>query len=284
MIISLLFFVGLCIGSFICASVWRMHEQMELADKKKLSSKEKRYQKDLSIAKGRSMCNQCHHELAAKDLVPLFSWLYLRARCRYCQHKISATEPLVEVATAVLFVVSYLAWPQDLDTAQGIFGLTSWLIVLSGFVGLTLFDIKWFLLPDKIVLPLTILGAVIVLVNGFVFGEGLVYVASSVTGGVLIAGIFFGLFQYSKGNWIGGGDVKVAFLLGLLAGSPLKAIFIIFLASVVGTIIALPLLITGKATKSSHIPFGPMLLLSTAIVVLFGDAIIRAYEMLFVTG
>ncbi len=284
MIIALLFFLGLCIGSFVCASVWRMHEQMDLADKKKLSKSEQQYQKDLSIAKGRSMCGHCHHELSAKDLLPLFSWLYLKGRCRYCKHSIGATEPLVELATAVLFVISYLAWPEDVSTAQGVFGLVSWLTVLSGFVGLTIFDIKWFLLPDKLVLPLTILGTVIVLANGFVFGEGLGYVANSVTGGALIAGVFYGLFQYSKGNWIGGGDVKIAFLLGLIAGSPLKAVFVIFFASVIGSIIAIPLLVTGKATKTSHIPFGPMLLLSTAIVVLFSGAIIRAYDMLFVIG
>src|SRR3712207_2755294 len=81
-------FFGLCLGSFVNALVWRIHEQDILREKERLSSADKQRLEKLSISKGRSMCMHCGHELAAKDLVPVFSWLYLRGKCRYCKHVI----------------------------------------------------------------------------------------------------------------------------------------------------------------------------------------------------
>jgi prepilin signal peptidase PulO-like enzyme (type II secretory pathway) len=119
------------------------------------------------------------------------------------------------------------------------------------------------------------------LVDVFVFHGGWVLLASSAVGGVVISGIFYVLFQISKGQWIGGGDVKLAFMLGLLAGSPLGAILVIFLASVFGTLVALPLMATGRAGRSSQLPFGPFLLLATVIVVIFGGRLELLYETIF---
>jgi prepilin signal peptidase PulO-like enzyme (type II secretory pathway) len=105
MIIAVLVVLGLCFGSFANALVWRVHEQAGQAAKKK---PDKKYLKQLSVAKGRSMCPNCKHELVAKDLIPVLSWLALGGKCRYCAKPISIQYPLVEVALASLFVVSYL--------------------------------------------------------------------------------------------------------------------------------------------------------------------------------
>src|ERR1700712_4728549 len=105
--IFLLVVLGLIFGSFVNAFVWRLHERESLLQKKRKPTKKQL--SELSILHGRSMCVHCHHELAAKDLVPLFSWLWLRGKCRYC-HKPIQDSPLIEAVLPVLFIVSYLAW------------------------------------------------------------------------------------------------------------------------------------------------------------------------------
>jgi prepilin signal peptidase PulO-like enzyme (type II secretory pathway) len=281
MAIVFLGILGLCIGSFVCATMWRLHEQMRLHSKKKLSAGDNSYAQALSIRKGRSMCGHCRHSLASKDLVPLLSWLWLRGKCRYCQKPIGWLEPLAEAGTAVLFIGSYLFWPLPWN-GQGVFDFIVWLVLLAGFVALSIYDFKWYLLPDKIVLPLTVLTVVKVFVDVVVFHGGTGGLMSALWGALVIGGMFYGLFALSGGRWIGGGDVKIAVMLGLLAGSPLKALFVIFFSSVLGMLAALPLLARGKATRNSHIPFGPFLLAATILVVLFGDSIVHAYEVLFV--
>lgn len=281
MIVIFLGFLGLCIGSFICATVWRLHEQSLLAAKKKLTTADASYKAALSISKGRSMCDSCKHPLAAKDLVPLVSWLYLRGKCRYCHQPIGTLEPLTEITTALLFLGSYVFWPIPLR-GQGIVDFAIWLVLLSGFVALSIYDFKWFLLPDNIVLPLTIITMFKVLADAVVFHGGVMSIMGAVWGALVIGGMFYGLFVLSNGRWIGGGDVKIAVMLGLLAASPLRALFVIFFSSVLGMVASLPLLIRGKATRNTHIPFGPFLLAATIIVVLFGDKIVKSYEVLFV--
>src|SRR4051812_13278636 len=100
MIIAVLIVFGLCLGSFVNALVWRVHEQ-EAA---------KKPNKKLSVLNGRSMCPHCEHELAAKDLIPVLSWLSLGGKCRYCHKPISKQYPLVELLTALLVVGSYIWW------------------------------------------------------------------------------------------------------------------------------------------------------------------------------
>src|SRR5262245_41082320 len=96
---------GLCWGSFVNAFVWRLHE---LETNKRLSKSQK---KKLSILHGRSMCPDCHNELAWYDLLPVVSWLSLKGKCRYCGKPISWQYPFVEALTAALFVLSYVFWP-----------------------------------------------------------------------------------------------------------------------------------------------------------------------------
>src|SRR5690348_8244818 len=115
MIVLLLGALGLGLGSFVNALVWRLHEQ-ELAEEepkhKRAKGKARQLSaKELSIVSGRSMCPDCHHELAPQDLIPVLSWLWLRGKCRYCSKPISWQYPLVELVTAALFIVSYLSWP-----------------------------------------------------------------------------------------------------------------------------------------------------------------------------
>lgn len=276
MIIVVLILLGLVLGSFINAFVWRLHEQAELAGKNGATALKRRAA--LSITRGRSMCPHCGHELAARDLVPVASWLALRGRCRYCQAPISWQYPLVELLTAVLFVVSYFSWPFDLSGA-GLFQFVLWLVFVVGFVALAVYDLRWFILPNKVVLPLAALAVVQVVVVAL-WRHDAVHLWKPALGVLIIAGLFWVLFQVSRGGWIGGGDVKLGIVLGLLAGSPLRAFLVIFLASLIGTVASLPLLAkSGKGLKL-HIPFGPYLLLGMVIVQLYGTQLIHWYQNL----
>jgi prepilin signal peptidase PulO-like enzyme (type II secretory pathway) len=268
MIILILLVFGVCFGSFINALIWRIHLQSKTSSKKK--------QAELSIVNGRSMCMYCNHQLSFWDLIPVASWIALKGRCRYCRRKYPDT-PVSELLTPLLFLFSYVFWPMSFD-AKGTTLFIFWLIFLTGFIALALYDLRWYLLPNRIIFPLYAIVAIQIVASLVFFDlglDGLLLVFASILVG---GGIFYLLFQISHGKWIGGGDVKLGFLIGALLGDPLKCVLFIFLASLIGTLISLPMLVTGKMKRTSHLPFGPFLLISAFIVVLFGDSLIQAYR------
>lgn len=256
MVMLMLVAAGLLLGSFVNALVWRLHKRRNWVSE-------------------RSECLQCHHTLAAKDLVPVFSWLALRGKCRYC-HKPIPDSPLVELTVPFLFVASYVWWPLPLEGA-GLFSFVVWLAFVVGFVALSVYDLKWFLLPNVIVFPLIALAVLQVLATWLLFdgqaGDALQAAASA----ALLSGIFFLLHLFSKGKWIGFGDVKLGIVLGLLAATPAKAMLLLFLASLMGTLVTLPLILTGKAHRKSLLPFGPLLIAATVVVVLWGTEVVGWY-------
>lgn len=271
MIIGLLLFLGLALGSFVNAFVWRMHEQDEVKSKKKL---DKKYLDKLSIQKGRSMCPHCKHELAAKDLVPVLSWLYLKGKCRYC-HKPIEDSPLVELSTMAVFGLSYAWWPYDLH-GIGLYYFVLWLIFLVAFMVLAVYDLRWYILPDKIVFPIIFL-AVIELIGSIVFyKQGWHAIISALWGVLVSSGLFYAIFVISKEQWIGGGDVKLGVVIGIILGGPAMSLLMLFIASSLGSIVGIPFLVTGK--RNVRLPFGPFLLMATVVVMLFGGSLIHWYR------
>jgi len=354
MIIAVLIVLGVCLGSFINAFVWRFRRQAEIRDGllfaeadppvaskvdgaktvgnlAALSDPNK-----LSIARGHSMCGSCGHPLAAKDLIPVVSYVMLRGRCRYCREPIHDT-PVPEVVTPLLFVLSYIFWPLPLAPydgrydALGVFTFVLWLAFLVGFVILSLYDYYWHELPHDIVFPLVCLAILQVALVATVLSGGREPVLHAVYGALVCAGTFIvlywispksestvepgydlapdsdtvtkaagldpskvgigtlvfsillgGLFGNKDSLWIGGGDITLGILLGLLVGGPANALLLIFIASLIGTLLAIPMLAIGKATRSSHLPFGPMLMAAAVIVKLFGAALIGWYTGQFI--
>lgn len=273
MIVVILVMLGLCFGSFVNALVWRLHKQ-ELAKSKEQRAK-------FSISRGRSMCVDCQHTLAWYDLLPVISWLSLAGKCRYCHKRISWQYPLVELSTTILFVLSYAFWPYNyLLSTNYLLLFILWLVFLVGFMALAVYDLRWMILPNRIVLPMQLLAvayavlAVIVLHKGF---NGLFMAVLAV---LCSAGLFYAIFQVSGGKWIGGGDVKLVVILGLVLGTPSQALMMIFVASLIGTFISVPLLLSGKFKRTSKLPFGPMLIIGTIIVYLFGTSLIDSYTRL----
>jgi prepilin signal peptidase PulO-like enzyme (type II secretory pathway) len=275
MIYILLIVWGLCFGSFVNAWVWRLRQQELLEESK--PKRGKHAAKDLSIVHGRSMCVDCHHTLAWYDLLPVVSWLSLGGKCRYCHKPISWQYPLVELVTAVLFVVSYAAWPDSLQSPVSSLQFFLWLVFVVSFMALLVYDVRWMLLPNKIVFPLMGVAAVFLVCEMVLSGEPWMALWGAIGGLLAVGGLFWVLYQVSDGKWIGGGDVKLGFVLGILAGSPVQGLLVIFVASVLGTLAALPQLVSKRLKASSRIPFGPFLIVATVVVVLWGQRMVDWY-------
>lgn len=272
-----LFSLGILFGSFINAWAWRVRQQIDDdGEPIKLNSKNKA---EYSVLKGRSMCPDCKHTLSAKDLVPVFSWLSLKGKCRYCKAKISPQYPLVELLTAILFVLSYASI--NPYNVLGWLTLTTLLVGLVGLIALAIYDAKWFLLPNKILHP-TLIGVFILTLAQFIAGRSLSQAIDIIGATLVTSGLFLVLFYISKGKWIGGGDISLGLLTGLLIGSTVNAMLSLFIASILGLIFSIPGLANKKLSAKSKIPFGPFLIAGAIIAVLWGQQIAEWYTNTFI--
>jgi leader peptidase (prepilin peptidase)/N-methyltransferase len=158
----------------------------------------------------------------------------------------------------------------------------TWLIILVGLIALLIYDAKWFLLPNRIVYPLTVIAVlrlgIVAIWNHDVSSQLL----GALSGIILISGTFLVLYHISKGSWIGGGDVKLGVLLGILVGGPLNSILLLVISSSVGTVYALPMVVSGKASRKTQVPFGPFLIIGAIVVTLFGTSITHWYRHLYI--
>ncbi len=210
----------------------------------------------------RSKCPHCGHVLGPLDLVPLLSFVALRRQCRYCGKSIAWHYFATELAVALLFLAVALK-----------FGAT----VLGGFVAveltalavLFLTDLRAHILPDEVSLPAIALAIL-----------GVLYFHHPLGAAALGAGVGGGFFllQYlaSRGKWIGGGDVRLGFLLGLLLGWP-ETLVALFLAYVAGGTVAAAMLATKRTGWGSHLPFGTFLAFATAVAWFFGPQLLKWY-------
>lgn len=264
----ILLWLGLCAGSFVNALVWRIHEQSKA--KKAVN---------LSVLTGRSMCPNCRHTLAWYDLIPLLSWLILGGKCRYCKKSISYQYPLVELIAGLVFAGSYLLWPQTVSTDGQWLLLTTWLVASVGLLALAIYDLRWMLLPNRIIYP-TLLVAVIGRAAYIAFfdnrpAHALGLWALSV---LISSGVFYLLYIVSQGKWIGFGDVRLGLITGTLLATPQNSLLMVFLASLIGCLAALPDLLRHKKSLASRLPYGPFLIMATLIVVLYGPSLLDHYR------
>lgn len=292
MVIFILIVFGLIFGSFVEALVWRLHEQEELSAQGKGQRKINKQSNpqssasspnDLSILKGRSMCPSCGHRLAGKDLVPVLSWVELRGKCRYCRQPIGWQALVLELMTAGLFVALYYFWPVKI-TGLEVVNFIGWLVISVGLIAMFVYDARWLILPNRVIYPLLVLALGLGIFNTFQSVESLTYLRDLFSSVLIGGGLFYGLFAVSKGRWIGGGDVKLGLLIGLLIADPLQSFLVLFAASLLGTLVVLPGLVMKKIQTTSHIPFGPFLIVGLLIVKLFGDSIIAWYKSQLLIG
>ena len=259
MIFFVVFLFGLAVGSFLNAFIYRMKQGK-------------------SVLRGRSYCPHCKHALAWYDLVPLLSFVLLQGRCRHCKAKISLQYPLVEFATGVLFVLVFslivenlisLSFPQILEL------LYLWTIV-SLLVVVFVYDLKHFLIPDKVLYPAILVVGIWYLVSSTVGWIPVYQILNTIYSAVGAAGFFLAIHLLSKGRAMGFGDVKLAFFMGLFLSWP--NIFVAMsLAFAAGTIVGLALISLKKKTMRSEVPFGPFLLFGTLVAFFWGETLMDWY-------
>lgn len=283
----LLAVLGLILGSFAGATVWRLRAKQLVEDKatgEVVDSDEYAQLVPLTkatLATDRSRCLHCGHTLAWYDLLPLVSWASTAGRCRYCHHKIGWFEPLMEVGTALLFVGSYLLWPVSFDVASHVITFGLWLVACVMLVMLLAYDAKWFLLPNKVMLPLTGVAVVIAVIH---VASSLSTVSSLISLGVaivILSGLYLVLWLLSKGRWIGFGDVKLGLALALLLGDWQLAFLTLFAANLLGCLIVIPGMLAGKISRGTHVPFGPLLIVGAVIAMLWGTSITTWYFSMY---
>ena len=274
MIIVLLACLGLISGSFLNAFEWRFSQMIDDEGNRKLLTKKKR--REISIVYGRSECVSCKHILSPIDLIPVLSWLSLKGKCRYCAKPISIQYPLVEILTALLFVFSYVFWPVKINSFSSYIFFFAWLIILAGFIVLTLFDFKKFLLPFLIIKPLLVISLLTLTVCLF-FANNRSYYFFHLISGLMLGGILYLLYIFSDGKWLGGGDVSLGALIGLQLSSPTFIPLVLLISSIGGLLFLFILNRIKKVGFKVKIPFGPFLMFGCFIMVLFGTKIINWY-------
>jgi leader peptidase (prepilin peptidase)/N-methyltransferase len=230
--------LGACLGSFANVVAMRWHEGASV--------------------RGRSMCPDCQTPLRARHLVPIVSWLWLRGRCAECRRPIHVQYPLVEAASALL--VAGAAWrhPPFMPGSAAPF-LFEALFFVALLVPVVM-DIRWKELPLEWLVGMGTAGlAASVLGIGFQGGESAWTRFGASLSAMSAAAIFFGLqWRLSRGRWLGEGDVWMGAALGAALGWPLAA-WGVYAAYLLGGVVALAGLATGKLRRGQQMPFGPML-------------------------
>jgi prepilin signal peptidase PulO-like enzyme (type II secretory pathway) len=244
------FVFGLIIGSFLNVVILRLNTGR-------------------SIVHGGSRCARCDKALRWYELVPVFSFLALRGRCARCKQAISFQYPIVELVTAISFVVLFSRF-----VLPAFFSITAWfafawmLAVASLLIVIFVYDLRHKIIPDMAVYPLIVLGVIGILwkwamVSGYLPGTALV-------GGVLVALPFFCLWFFSKGRLLGFGDVKLALALAWILGVQ-YSISSFVLSFWIGGIVGLFLIaLSHKYRMKSEIPFAPFLIAGAAVAVIGG--------------
>ena len=278
MIVLSLVVFGAVLGSFAGATVWRLRAKQLIYDKAHGEAVDAAEYAHLSVLKNgfsandRSRCLACKHQLAWYDLLPALSWLSTAGKCRYCTRAIGWFEPAIEIMTAGLLVLSYLLWPFALQNGVhwGIFLL--WLVLIVNLVIVFWYDAKWYIVLEVTMWPLWVGSALFAILAYVTYGP---YSLLSLAGSVaILAGLYWGLWAISRGKWVGLGDAQIGIALGLLLMDWKKAFLALILANAIGTLVVLPGLLTKKLSRTSAVPFGPLLIAGALISFFCGSAII----------
>ena len=263
--------LSLIIGSFLNVVIYRlpkmMHNNWYLECREFLADEVKDIPPikitELSLSKPDSTCPKCQHKIRFYENIPVISWLFLKGKCSQCKNSISIRYPLVEATTALLSLVIAIQYGVTVETLL-------LLILTWGLVCLTLIDFDHMLLPDQIVMPLLWLGLLVNVTGTFVPLSDAVIGA---TVGYMSLFSVFWLFKLLTGKeGMGYGDFKLFALFGAWLGWQLLPILIL-MASVVGAIVGISLMLFKNHTREQAIPFGPYLAIAGWITLLWGDGI-----------
>ena len=237
----MVFLFGIVIGSFLNVCILR------------IPNKE-------SIAKERSHCMSCGYQLKWYDLFPLFSYIFLRGKCRNCKAHISCQYPIVEAANGIVYILVFFINGWSIDSVI-------YCLFASALIVLSVIDIRTFEIPFGINIFILILGLIM---TGLHLGDWVEHLI----GLLCVSGFTWIIYQVSRGTAIGGGDVKLMAAAGLLLGWP-KIILAFFIGCILGSVIHVARM---KLTKVDHVlAMGPYLAVGCFIAAMWGDLFINWY-------
>lgn len=264
--------LGLVVGSFLNVVIYRLPLMMETAWNRECRehagiSADTHEQQRFNLLTPASRCPQCDHRISALENIPLISYLFLKGRCSGCGTSISIRYPAVELATAILSVVTALHFGYSLQTVAAL-GFTWALIALF------LIDFDHQILPDSITLPLLWTGLLLSLFNLFVDSHN--SIVGAIAGYLALWTIFHAFKLLTGKEGMGYGDFKLLGALGAWVGWQSLPVVILF-SSVVGAAIGISLMLFKGRDHSQPMPFGPFLAAAGWMTLLWGNDIIRLY-------
>jgi leader peptidase (prepilin peptidase) / N-methyltransferase len=272
--------VGLTIGSFLNVVIYRFPKMLEqgwyqecrefLAEEVKDTPEKE--QQLITLSKPNSTCPHCNHEIRYYENIPVISWLFLKGKCSQCKTAISIRYPMIEAATAALSIVVALHY--------GVAPITFFVLILTwGLICLTMIDFDHMLLPDQFTYPLLWLGLLININATIVPLEQAVI--GAVAGYMSLFSIFW-LFKLITGKeGMGHGDFKLLAVFGAWMGWQLLPLLIL-MASAVGAVIGISLMLFKNHSREQAIPFGPYLAIAGWICLLWGEGIWQWYLALMI--
>jgi len=262
--------------------------------------------KGRKIVFGHSKCDYCKKELKAKNLIPLLSFIIQRGKCSECNKSLSWYYPFSEILAGLLMIlasqISKFKLFVDFSCSNFV-GFLFLVVVFSFFEILLLTDLKYLLIPDKIVLPAAVFVALFNISSTAVnlynykiklenddFGRYLLKVGFfedqvmavlralglNFLSALAIAFFFFFIVWITKGKGMGGGDIRLALLVGLVNGFPYNFLAV-FLGFFIGAVVSVGLVLGGRKTLKSVVPFGPFLILGSLLCFVWGSQILNWY-------
>jgi len=256
MIYVFIFILGLFVGSFLNVLVDRLP-------------------RNENVIKGRSYCESCKKELKWFDLIPVLSFVFLKGRCRFCKAELSLYYPIIELTTGIMFVLTYAFVSSQfiIYHLSFIIPILYYLFIVSSFIVVFFTDLKYEIISDKILLPAIVVTFLYLLI---INPSSLIINLFSGVVTFLFFVIIYLVFSFlTKKESMGGGDIKLTFLLGLFLGFP-NIIVGLYLAFLTGALAGIILIIWKKKSfRGATLPFGPFLILGAIVSLFWGNFIFQ---------
>jgi len=277
-----IFIFGLIIGSFLNVVIFRLENGEKMVN-------------------DRSKCLHCKHFLIWSDLIPVLSFIFLKRKCRYCGKNISWQYPLVELGTGILFVLALnfefrISNFESISNFQFLISqysdvlifMSYLLFIISSLIIIFVYDLKHYIIPDKVIYPAIIVASIYRIFEILKFNHldliqnskleigNLITVFNPFSAAIFSGAFFYAIIVITRGKGMGGGDVKLGFLMGLILSWPL-VLLSLFLSFIIGSVVGIFLIFLGNKKMKSVIPFGPFLVLGTFIALFWGERIVGWY-------